>query len=380
MNVTTDRAQETWHELQNPGSYEWWYFDAEDEESGVSVVLIWFAGFAFSPYYVGHYQQWREQSRPDAPLPGEYSGFSFQLYEKGVELVNFIKEGDGSLFESAVSGIGVRFENNRFSCDLTKDEYLLTVDFDFPAMRKRVSASLQFTPQHTYSFSRNDGSCSGSTHRHQWLLSVPKAEVTGEVLIESGFSGQQRRVMNIRGKGYHDHNFGTMPMHEYIEKWYWGRAFSDRFDLVYYIVFFRGNGTVPLTMLLLNDNHDGKQHIKEQARFREEIYSRGLFAPAHGRRLFLEQEGVNIEISHRNTLDAGPFYLRFESQFAMDVDGFRVDGLRGISEYMNPSGLQSGIMRFFTCSRIWRDGKRSAMYTGYNFFKSHFDWFNTKIF
>jgi carotenoid 1,2-hydratase len=54
MNITTDPLQEAWHRLDAPGSYEWWYFDAEDEERGISVVFIWFAGFAFSPYYLSH--------------------------------------------------------------------------------------------------------------------------------------------------------------------------------------------------------------------------------------------------------------------------------------------------------------------------------------
>ena len=36
MNITTERDQEVWHDLQEAGAYEWWYFDAEDKTSGFS--------------------------------------------------------------------------------------------------------------------------------------------------------------------------------------------------------------------------------------------------------------------------------------------------------------------------------------------------------
>ncbi|MGB7510676.1 MAG: carotenoid 1,2-hydratase, partial [Pelodictyon phaeoclathratiforme] len=65
MKITTKLDQERWHEMQDPGAYEWWYFDAEDKESGFSFVLIWFSGFPFSPYYTSHYEKWKNRSRAD---------------------------------------------------------------------------------------------------------------------------------------------------------------------------------------------------------------------------------------------------------------------------------------------------------------------------
>ncbi len=78
MNITTERDQEVWHDLQQAGAYEWWYFDAEDKLSGFSFVIIWFSGFPFSPYYTNHYEQWKNGITQEAPLPSDYSGFSFQ--------------------------------------------------------------------------------------------------------------------------------------------------------------------------------------------------------------------------------------------------------------------------------------------------------------
>jgi carotenoid 1,2-hydratase len=377
MNITTELNQELWHELQDPGSYEWWYFDIEDEENGISIVLIWFAGFAFSPYYIQHYEDWKKKSRTDYPDPQEYSGFSFQLYEHGRELVNYIREGRNGLFESSGSNIGVRFENNIFFYDPFRDEYHLKVDFSFPARLKTVVSEFIFKPSHRFSYTKHDGNSAGD--RHQWLLSVPKADVTGTVNMGDGHENR-RQTFQVRGRGYHDHNLGTMPMHEYISKWYWGRAFSDRFDLVYYVIFFRNNGYSPLAVMMLHDNEDHSQSVMDRVHFQEKKFTRGIFSPLHGRQLSLRQENVGIEIHQKTVLDAGPFYLRFVSELFLHIDGRRISNVRGISEFLNPAPLQSPLMRFFTRSRIWRDGEKSAIYTQYNFFKNHFDWFNRKKF
>ena len=142
MNITTQLDQELWHKMQDPGAYEWWYFDAEDKESGFSFVVIWFSGFPFSPYYTNHYEKWKNRILFDIPFPSDYSGFSFQLYENGRAIVTFIKEGRGELFESSSFELGVRFEKNRFTHDPLRDEYTLDLDFSFPSRHKEVKATL----------------------------------------------------------------------------------------------------------------------------------------------------------------------------------------------------------------------------------------------
>ena len=379
MNITTDVAGEAWHRLDEPGAYEWWYFDAEDELQGISVVCIWFDGFPFSPFYMRHYDQWRSRRREDSPSPGHYAGFSFQLYEHGREVVNFIREGRDGAFGHERSGIGARFENNHFGYDQSKDQYHLAVDFAFPARGRRVQGTFTFRPRHRYDYHYAHDCSVGRTNRHQWLLSVPKADVRGELFIDRYPSGE-RTSIRFSGLGYHDHNLGSMPMHEYFDRWYWGRVFSDRFDLVYYVIFFRHQACAPLALMLLNDNETGRQQVMEQVSFEEELLARGVFAPVHGRMLRFESEGIGLEVSHRRMLDAGPFYLRYSSMFSLRMNGDSFDDAIGISEFLNPSALRSPIMRFFTGSRIWRDGEMSAMYRYYNFFKHHFDWLNRKKF
>jgi len=377
MNITTEPRQEIWHDMQDPGAYEWWYFDAEDKQSGISVVLIWFAGFPFSPYYMQRYDEWKRRGAAAFPHSSDYAGFSFQLYEQGRETLNFIREGGKSLFSGNREEIGLCFENCRFSFDAIKDEYRLSVDFSFPARSRRVNADLLFRVSRRISYSKRDGNNAGMDACHQWLLSVPRADVEGYIDIAGENGGGSRRI-TLRALGYHDHNLGTMPMQEYISRWYWGRAFSERYDILYYLIFFRNRSYKPVSFLMLHDNAAGTVSVADSLQFSERDFSTGVFSPLHGRTLELHAERVSVRISQKKVLDAGPFYLRFASNLSLRIDGHDLVGISGISEFLNPVRLQSRFMRFFTRSRIWRDGQQSFMYDYYNFFKGCSDWFKRK--
>ena len=376
MNITTELDQEVWHDLHEAGAYEWWYFDVEDKASGLSLVLIWFSGFPFSPYYTNHYERWKHRITTEAPLPSNYSAFSFQLYENGREVVNFIKEGSNGLFESSRSAIGVRFEKNSFTYDVLKDAYSLDIDFSFPVRQKAVKASLLFTSCRRIVYEKKDENNAGRVPLHQWLLSVPKADVEGVIEIIEQSSGAVRTIP-VNATGYHDHNFGALPMQEYLARWYWGRAFSERFDLVYYVTFFKNNAYKPLALLVLHDNRSGKVTVLDKVHFRESNFRRGFFSPVHSINLELQYEDIGLKIHHNKVLDAGPFYLRFASDISLHIEGKELDGIKGISEFLNPERLQSRFMRFFTRSRIWRDGEPSLMYESYNNIKRSLNWINS---
>ena len=375
MNITTKLDQEIWHDMQEAGAYEWWYFDAEDTLSGISLVLIWFSGFPFSPYYTNHYEKWKKRITSIPPHPSDYSGFSFQLYEHGREIINFIKEGEAELFDSSHSAIGVRFENNSFTYNSERDEYLLDIDFSFPVRHKKVKAALVFKVVRRVVYEKKDANNNGKVPLHQWLLSVPKAEVYGNIEI---ISQPESRVLTlpVSGTGYHDHNLGAMPMQEYISRWYWGRAFSGRFDLIYYVVFFRNDDYQPLSLLLIQDNVKKSAVVHDAVHFSESNFRKGLFSPHHSRDLEVHYDTSTVRIHHNKVLDSGPFYLRFESKISLQADGCCIEDVQGISEFLNPVRLQSRFMRFITCCRIWRMGEESIMYKSYNGFKRSLHWNN----
>jgi carotenoid 1,2-hydratase len=141
-------------------------------------------------------------------------------------------------------------------------------------------------------------------------------------------------------------------------------------------VFLHGRSTKPQAIMMVRDHENGRQTVFDAVSVSEKRFTRGLFAPVHAKTLRLEEGAVSVEVRHDDSLDAGPFYLRYGSRVSMTTGGKRLEEVRGISEFLNPAPLNSKLMQFFTASRVWRDGKWSAMYFLYNFFKQRFAWFD----
>lgn len=82
-----------------------------------------------------------------------------------------------------------------------------------------------------------------------WVVGSPRAQVTGTVRIGN-------EVIDAKGIGYHDHNWGVGSMARIVDHWYWGRVYADDMTLVYANVFTRERygrkASCPL-MLALDD-------------------------------------------------------------------------------------------------------------------------------
>ncbi len=66
----------------------------------------------------------------------------------------------------------------------------------------------------------------GATDFFGWVVPAPRARVTGTISID----GEKREVT---GRGYHDHNWGVGNMPRIIERWHWGRLYTDDFSLLF---------------------------------------------------------------------------------------------------------------------------------------------------
>lgn len=64
-------------------------------------------------------------------------------------------------------------------------------------------------------------------NEQNWIVALPKAKVTGEIVIDGN-------KMNVTGIGYHDHNCGSDFSNLFnIEGWYWGKIMSETFTLTW---------------------------------------------------------------------------------------------------------------------------------------------------
>jgi carotenoid 1,2-hydratase len=362
MKIYSSIDEDVWHDLQTPGSYEWWYFDAVSEDEKYSFVAIWYSGFPFSPYYLKKYASWKENSSEPKPNPLEHAALSFSFYENGVETLNFIKEGDAHLFEASTKTPQARFECNEFFYDELHGRFVLRLDFEMPSRRKKVKAELYFTPKKFDN--ENLRALSSGDGEHAWVLVAPVCAVSGQFHITDG--GDEQTVA-FNGRGYHDHNFGQTPMDTDIENWYWGRAHAKNYDLIYYIISYKNPEREPFTFLYLTENHQTLL-LKNKMRVDEQEPEKNIISPRYGKRIHLSGADAHFVAEHLVPLDTGPFYMRFQSRFVLNLEGGRGIVMNGISEFLHPERLTSGIVRNLIKSKIWRDGQSSVMYTLYNFF------------
>ena len=75
------------------------------------------------------------------------------------------------------------------------------------------------------------GACKGwkiETKAESWTVALPKATVTGEIIIKG-------KKINVEGIGYHDHNWNytLLTAMNYGKAWYWGKIRSETMDVVW---------------------------------------------------------------------------------------------------------------------------------------------------
>jgi hypothetical protein len=183
------------------GRYEWWYFDAHLDD-GATVVVVFYTKPNVSP------------NGPIAPrvtinltLP---DGRSF------VKLLDAKPE----LFKASKSTCDVRIGTNRFVGDLKRFHITATIEeisvdieltADVPAWRPK-SGHLYFGTE-------------GREKLFAWLPSVPH----GQANVRYRIGDEEHRAS---GSGYHDHNWGDVPMQTLMHNWYWARASVGPYTII----------------------------------------------------------------------------------------------------------------------------------------------------
>jgi len=58
-----------------------------------------------------------------------------------------------------------------------------------------------------------------------WVVPQPRANVKGTITVMG-------KTMNVRGLGYHDHNWGTVSLVDAVKEWSWGRVYLGEYSVV----------------------------------------------------------------------------------------------------------------------------------------------------
>jgi carotenoid 1,2-hydratase len=331
-----------WHKLDEPGSYEWWYFDAIASDASTAIVAIWFASLPFSPDYLKHYER---GSRPD---PRDHAAMFVGVYRDGRTIAYALDAYSRDDFEGPESDFRIRVGRNRLAP--TPDagwqlELDLPVLLDNPPLLKKghLRGRLRIAPDEL-----PVGFEAAGTGEHVWNPIALRCAVAASIRIEG--RGGSPEIHQFEGSGYADHNYGTRPLTEGIERWSWGRVhFGDSGVAVFYGTDL-ADGT--RSNLLAVRRRPGAPDAGAADSFEVATWKRRPLCPRYPTVVRVVRNGTRLEGLARRVVDWGPFYMRFLTDFTLSFsDGTHEQGL-GISEYLDPRGLRRRIYRPLIRTRI----------------------------
>ncbi|MEI7501231.1 MAG: lipocalin-like domain-containing protein [Bacteroidota bacterium] len=192
------------HQVKSLNSFEWWYFDASFR-NGYSMVSVWqYGNIEYTPligipYYMILFTVY------DSVGNATFVPVVFQ--EKDVTISNH--SCDVKMRENYVSGYypvyRVHFRQGDFGCDLTFTS-------ETQGFRSPPGGITEFRKDPYWYLG--------------WVVAQPRATVTGTLVYKG-------REIRVEGNGYHDHNWGNVPLKSLYSFWYWGRVLMKNYTLVY---------------------------------------------------------------------------------------------------------------------------------------------------
>ena len=300
------------------GEFEWWYFDAHLKD-GTTLVIVFLTKSILDP---------------KAP------------FEPQVTIT--ITKTDGKKIFRVVTTTPEHFSSARDRCDVhiagchihgdlkkynlhvevpaEEDEPEIRIDLDFTgsvdAWRPGVGKNFYGKERKAY---------------FAWLAAIPFGGVRGKILNEG-------KESSVSGEGYHDHNWGNVPLPSILSHWFWGRASVEGYNLIFVeMVSHRNYGSQKLPVFLLTK---GRKVLVEDGRPLQ-------LTPSHfvrynsGRRypnelifqLQNEKGKISLKLSDPEVIEAtslldmlppwqkrlarlltNPFYFRFSSHLDLEID------------------------------------------------------------
>lgn len=333
MQIYSDLSKDHSHDKPDPGSYEWWYFDAISADSEYSVVVIFYEGNPFSRRYIDATEKGNKAEAKD------YPAVSISVYKNGQTIFYSFEE---VLPEHA------KFSNARPEGEVKKCRFLgeqfddRTMTYILELRQKlpngdALNGELHFNSvsQHLFDSKEGEG-------QHTWNLIQPDAHVTCELSI-TGYKNEQIR---FEGRGYHDHNLGLEPMKDSFDEWYWGRFHTGDYTLIYYLM--NEKGKFQNRAWLLHPSHpvrdiSGTLSLDDQ--------SVNIFGLSSAHKIEMKNGDERFMIQQQTLLDDGPFYRRFLSRLILNMDG-ELHQTTGISEYIHPARIHARVYRPLVNMRI----------------------------
>jgi hypothetical protein len=210
-------------DLNKKGNFEWWYFDAR-LDGGYTAV--------------GFFRAAHERSGKTAVEIAIYKPNGKRLRK-----LVFYKRSDMTVSREIPD---IRIGRNYLKVDFTNKDlpvYEIYLDEDPLGIHLKFAAKV-------HGWMPGNGRTEFGKKYFAWCVPLPRAEVEGTIRFEN-------KTLQVKGIGYHDHNFGDINMARYIGYWYWGRLYSENFTICYaYIKCNKKMDNFPIQVLMLAKNEE----------------------------------------------------------------------------------------------------------------------------
>jgi len=183
------------------GCYEWWYFDAHLDD-GATVVVVFYT---------------KPNVNPNGPLAPRVT---INITMPDGRSFDRLLDTTPEMFNASKSSCDVRIGTNRFVGDLNR--YHITASIEEISVDIELSGRVgAWRPKSGHLYFGTEG----SEKLFAWLPSVPNGLASVRYRI-----GDQEH--HASGSGYHDHNWGDVPMQKLIHNWYWARASAGSYTII----------------------------------------------------------------------------------------------------------------------------------------------------
>lgn len=311
-----------------PGGYEWWHFEAEDANAGVLLVATLYDGCPFHPAYLRAHARYLHQPTRVAPaVPAQYPCVSIA-----------ISQNDRPLARSVTQFSPGSFQASDESPEARVGPHSLTAGAD-GALQLHLAGAARLAFRRSSEIAaveRRVLSRQMTGADHFWVLPSSRYDVEGTINLPNNAGAGGAREVAFRGRGYHDHHYGTAPIGTALRRWIRGWAAFEGQVRTFHIA-------QPRDLRVPDEHHFS---VTEAGAFREVavrtvnwgVGKRTGWALRYSDfELLGDQPGEGLRLRNGRVIGSTPFSLRVHYDA---TDGHQVSGGRAFCEIIHPQRLR----------------------------------------
>jgi hypothetical protein len=184
------------------GTFEWWYFDSEFSD-GTKIVVDFFT-----------------KNKLDMKGPAHPTAAMAIDLPDGRHISKEVSDERGTLIRASRDKCDVKVQNSyiRYREGGNYEVHFTVGDLTYDCLMKPKIAMWRPGTGHWYFGEKKD-------KYFAWFVALPSAEIKATLTMG-------KDVRNLKGFGYHDHNWGNEEMNKLMNHWYWSRVIFDDYSII----------------------------------------------------------------------------------------------------------------------------------------------------